>query len=45
MVSPIRRLDIPPITIPEVKRAVFLAINREAIATRVYFGGVWAIES
>jgi peptide/nickel transport system substrate-binding protein len=29
---------IPPITIPEVKKAVFLAINREAIATRVQFG-------
>ena len=29
---------IPPITIPEVKRAVFLVINREAVASRVLFG-------
>jgi len=29
---------IPPLTIPEVKKAVVLAINREAIASRIVFG-------
>ena len=29
---------IPPITIPEVKKAVFIAIEREAIASAIVFG-------
>ncbi|MEM1610243.1 MAG: ABC transporter substrate-binding protein [Sulfolobales archaeon] len=29
---------IPPITIPEVKKAVFIAIQRDAIASRIVFG-------
>ncbi|MGC9010311.1 MAG: ABC transporter substrate-binding protein [Sulfolobales archaeon] len=29
---------IPPITIPEVKKAVFIAIQREVIATKLVFG-------